>query len=97
MKFCIECGCNMPDDHDGDMCEVCHDERGDTVADGCGVSIHEKYRRKGLEADEPCWAARCGWYDSDLGCTCSPLEMWYQCPLEPEPDWDAIMCERGYK
>ena len=36
MRFCIECGCNMPDDHDGDMCEVCKDERGDTIPDGLG-------------------------------------------------------------
>ncbi len=41
--------------------------------------------------DEPC--ILCGWYDSDFGCTCSPLEKWYQCPLEPEPDWDAILKE----
>lgn len=33
MKYCIECGCIMPDDHDGDMCEVCIEERGGTVPD----------------------------------------------------------------
>lgn len=32
-KRCTECGCIMPDDHDGEICEVCLDERGDTVSD----------------------------------------------------------------
>lgn len=45
MKFCIECGCNMPDDHDGDMCEVCKDERGDTIPDG--------FRRGGFPYADP--------------------------------------------
>ena len=40
-----------------------------------------------------CFDCRCGWYDSDLGCTCPSLEKWYQCPLEPEPDWEEIMKE----
>lgn len=35
----------------------------------------------------------CGWYDCDFGCTCPPDERWYQCDLEPEPDWDEIMRE----
>ena len=26
MKYCIECGCIMPDDHEGDICECCLDE-----------------------------------------------------------------------
>ena len=26
MKYCIECGCIMPDTHDGDICECCLDE-----------------------------------------------------------------------
>lgn len=26
MKHCIECGCLMDDDHDGDVCEVCIDD-----------------------------------------------------------------------
>ena len=34
MKYCIDCGCNLPDDHDGDMCECCRDDRGDTIPDG---------------------------------------------------------------
>lgn len=33
MKYCIECGCIMPDKHVGDICEVCLDERGDTISD----------------------------------------------------------------
>lgn len=33
MKYCIECGCIMPDSHDGDMCEICQDERGGTLPD----------------------------------------------------------------
>lgn len=58
-----------------------------------GVSLYEKRRQKFLRAEDPCRAARCGWNDPDRGCMCSSLEMWYQCPLEPEPDWDAIMSE----
>lgn len=34
MKYCIDCGCIMPDDHDGAMCECCRDDRGDTIPDG---------------------------------------------------------------
>ena len=33
MKRCIECGCLMDDDHDGDVCEVCLEERDGTVSD----------------------------------------------------------------
>lgn len=43
MKFCNECGCNMPDNHDGDICEVCKDERGDTVADGLRKDVEPLY------------------------------------------------------
>lgn len=32
--------------------------------------------------DNPCFG--CGFYDSDMGCTCSSLDIWYACPLEPE-------------
>lgn len=24
----------------------------------------------------------CGFYDSDYGCTCSTIDMWYACPIE---------------
>lgn len=34
MKVCIDCGCNLPDNHDGDVCECCLDDRGDTISDG---------------------------------------------------------------
>lgn len=34
MKICIDCGCNLPDNHDGDVCECCLDDRGDTIPDG---------------------------------------------------------------
>lgn len=43
--------------------------------------------------DNPCFNCNCGWYDSDFGCTCPSGEEWYQCPLEPEPDWEKIMEE----
>lgn len=33
MKNCIECGCIMPADHDGNICECCLDDRGDTISD----------------------------------------------------------------
>ena len=26
------------------------------------------------ETGNPCFDCRCGWYDSDLGCTCPSLE-----------------------
>ena len=35
----------------------------------------------------------CGFHDYDMGCTCPSIDEWYQCPLEPEPDWDEIMKE----
>ena len=32
---------------------------------------------------------KCGWWDCELGCcTCRSDELWYQCPLEPEPTED---------
>lgn len=61
-----------------------------------GVSLYEKRRQKLLRADDPCKAARCAWYD-DGACTCPFGEEWYQCPLEPEPDWDAILAEVDLK
>lgn len=30
----------------------------------------------------------CGFWDEDFGCTCSDLDKWYACPLEPEPTED---------
>ena len=39
MKYCKECGCIMDDRHDGDVCECCLDERGDTVSDGLGEEV----------------------------------------------------------
>ena len=33
MKRCIECGCIMPENHDGDMCEICVEERDGTIPD----------------------------------------------------------------
>lgn len=29
MKHCIECGCNMPDNHESNICECCQDDRRD--------------------------------------------------------------------
>lgn len=34
MKICIDCGCNLPDDHIDNICECCRDDRGDTIPDG---------------------------------------------------------------
>lgn len=28
----------------------------------------------------------CDFYDCDFGCTCSSIDKWYACPLEPDPD-----------
>lgn len=33
MRRCVECGCIMPDDHDGAMCEICVEERAGTIPD----------------------------------------------------------------
>ena len=42
-------------------------------------------REEVLKIENPCkYEYNCGWYDSDVGCTCSSLELWYQCPFEPE-------------
>lgn len=37
---------------------------------------------------EPCLGCS---FRSELGCTCDPTEIWYQCKLQPEPNWDKIM------
>ena len=36
-----------------------------------------------LSMPEEC--LNCGFYDSDMGCTCPSIDKWYACPLEPEP------------
>lgn len=33
MKYCKECECRLPDSYEGDICEVCREERGGTVSD----------------------------------------------------------------
>lgn len=38
MRYCIECGCLLDDNHDGDVCECCQDERAGTTSDGVRVS-----------------------------------------------------------
>ena len=35
----------------------------------------------------------CGFYDPDMGCTCSSLDKWYACPLEPAPTEEDFMTE----
>jgi len=45
--------------------------------------------------ENPCREANCGFYESDTGCSCPGMDMWYLCPLEPEPDWDAILKDWG--
>ena len=27
----------------------------------------------------------CDFYDSEFGCTCPSVDLWYACPYEPEP------------
>lgn len=46
MKYCIECGCIMPDDHDGEMCEICQAERGGTLPDSALETLNKKRVRK---------------------------------------------------
>lgn len=41
MKYCIDCGCNLPDDYDGDICECCRDDRGDTIPDIARKEIYK--------------------------------------------------------
>ena len=50
-----------------------------------------EYIETELHIGNICRLLWCGWYDGDFGCTCPGTERWYQCPLEPEPDWDEIM------
>lgn len=39
---------------------------------------------------------RCGFYDHDYcACTCPSTDLWYACPLEPEPDWEEILKENN--
>ena len=33
MKYCKECECRLPNDFEGDICEVCREERDGTVSD----------------------------------------------------------------
>lgn len=35
----------------------------------------------------------CDFYDPDYECTCSPLDKWYACPLEPEPKPEDFMTQ----
>lgn len=28
----------------------------------------------------------CSWYDPEFDCTCPCSDMWYCCPLNPEPE-----------
>lgn len=53
MKYCIDCGCIMPDDHDGAMCECCRDDRGDTVPDGLRAAEESLYPRIRLTTSGP--------------------------------------------
>ena len=32
----------------------------------------------------------CDFYDSEFGCTCSSLDLWYACPYEPDPTLSEI-------
>lgn len=36
-----------------------------------------------MAIDKRCYT--CGFYDPDFTCTCPSYEMWYACPLSPEP------------
>lgn len=29
---------------------------------------------------------KCGFYDSDFGCTCPSLDRWFACPIESEKE-----------
>lgn len=33
MKYCKECGCIMPDNHEADLCECCQDDRNEGEED----------------------------------------------------------------
>jgi len=37
----------------------------------------------------------CGCYDEDMGCTCPSVDIWYVCPLEPEPTDEDFLTETG--
>lgn len=35
----------------------------------------------------------CGFDDPDYGCTCPSSDLWYACPLEPEPMPEDFLTE----
>ena len=39
----------------------------------------------------------CGFNDPDFGCTCPSNEMWYACPLSPDPSPEDFMTEEEVK
>lgn len=54
--------------------------------------MNQKKMSKNIDADEIekiCF--RCGWNDYDYGCVCPSHGRWYQCELEPEPNWNEII------
>ena len=53
MKVCIDCGCNMPDNHIGDVCECCLDDRGDTIPDGLRAAEEPLYPKICLTTSGP--------------------------------------------
>lgn len=36
----------------------------------------------------------CDFYDPDYDCTCPSGEMWYACPLSPDPSPEDFMTEK---
>ena len=55
------------------------------------ADTHKEARDEINKLENPClFEYHCGWYDSDLGCTCSSLEKWYQCPMHTEPNLEEI-------
>lgn len=38
----------------------------------------------------------CDFYDPDYDCTCPSSEMWYACPLSPDPTPEDFMMEEDF-
>ena len=58
------------------------------------ADTHKEARDEINKLENPClFKYNCSWYDSDLGCTCPSHETWYQCPMQPEPNWEEIYGE----
>lgn len=67
------------------MCDAIYMLQGYHRSEGakCELNVAQRTDKIVIYEDDPCYG--CAWNDPDQGCTCSDLEKWYQCRLEPAP------------